>query len=110
MEAKKKVIQYLPQLSDNGAETLVKDYVSLLDKRVFEPIVVVNKMANDSINQKVILERGIRIVPVYKYWNMMTRIWHHFTWKWYVPFRLLCIIRKEKAEVMHIHTGVLKYV
>lgn len=35
-----KVIEYISNFGDGGAETLVKDYVRLIDRKRFEPIVV----------------------------------------------------------------------
>lgn len=103
-----KVIEYISNFGDGGAETLVKDYVRLIDRKRFEPIVVTLRGEIKSANRQTLEENHIPIIDIYPRWNMAVRIWNKaFGW-WYIPHRLRKIIRSETAKVMHMHLMVLK--
>lgn len=103
-----KVIEYISNFGDGGAETLVKDYVRLIDRKRFEPIVVTLRGEKKSANRQTLEENHIPIIDIYPRWNMAVRIWNKaFGW-WYIPHKLRKIIRSENAKVMHMHLMVLK--
>ena len=103
-----KVIEYISNFGDGGAETLVKDYVRLIDRERFEPIVVTLRGEKESANRQILKENHIPIIDIYPRWNIAIRIWNKaFGW-WYIPHRLRKIIRSENAKVMHMHLMVLK--
>lgn len=103
-----KVIEYISNLGDGGAETLVKDYVRLLDRNRFDPIVVVLRGGESSANKRTIEENKIPIIEIFPRWNIWVRVWKKLCGWWYIPYRLKRIIRSENAEVMHMHLMVLK--
>lgn len=105
-----KVIEYISNLGDGGAETLVKDYVQMLDRKIFDPIVVVLRGDSHSANRLMIEESGIPIIEIYPHWNLCVRIWNKVCGWWYLPNRLRRIINKEKASVLHMHLMVMKHV
>lgn len=106
---KKKVIQFITNLSDGGAENLVKEYVQLIDKDIFEVVVVtIRNFANTAV-YKQIHEAGIPIISVYPRWNVIIKIWNKLLGKWYIPYKLKKIIMNEKPVVIHSHLYVLKY-
>lgn len=110
MMQKIKVIEYISNLGDGGAETLVKDYVCLLDRNRFDPIVVVLRGGVDSANKRTIVEKRIPIIEIYGNWNIWIRLWNKIFGWWYIPNRLKRIVRAEKADVLHMHLMVLKHV
>ena len=103
-----KVIEYISNLGDGGAETLVKDYVRLLDRKRFDPIVVVLRGGESSANKRTIEENKIPIIEIFPRWNIWVRVWKKLCGWWYIPYRLKRIIRSENAKVMHMHLMVLK--
>lgn len=105
-----KVIEYITNLGDGGAETLVKDYVKLIDRNRFDISVIVTRDFGPSANSKIIKESGIPIIYIYPHWNIFIRLWNKIMGFWYVPYRLRKIIRSEKADVLHVHLALLKYV
>ena len=107
---KTKVIEYISNLGDGGAETLVKDYVRMLDPNRFEPVVVVLRGDGHSANRSLIEESGIKIIAIYSHWNLWVRLWNKVFGWCYVPGKLKKVIRKENADVMHMHLMVLKHV
>lgn len=105
-----KVIEYISNLGDGGAETLVKDYVQMLDRKIFDPVVVVLRGGVESANKHRIEKSGIPIIEIYRRWNIWIRLWNKIFGWWYIPNRLKRIVREEKADVLHMHLMVLKHI
>lgn len=103
-----KVIEYISSLGDGGAETLVKDYVRLIDRERFEPIIVILNGGGTSANRRILEESQIPIIELLPQWNIFVRIWKKLFGWWYIPHRLRKIIREESAHVLHMHLIVLK--
>lgn len=106
---KKKVIQFITNLNDGGAENLVREYVQLLDEDVFEVLVVTIRNNKNTAVYKQIKEYGINIKSVYPKWNYIIKIWNKILGRWYIPYKIKKIILSEKPEVIHAHLYVLKY-
>ena len=104
------VIQFLPSLQDGGAETLVKDYALLINKELYNLKIVTIYDACSTANTKIIKQNNIEIIPVYKNWSLITRIFNKIFGKLYIPYRLKKIIGTYNPEVIHIHMNVLKYI
>ncbi len=105
-----KVIEFIPGLKDAGAETLVKDYVTLMNKSIITPVVVVLRNHPEAANEQTVIKSGVRIVPIFKNWSIPTRLFKKIFGNIYIPVKLLRIIRKENATVLHVHLQYLKYV
>ena len=106
---KKKVIEYIWTLNDGGAETLVKDYALLLDKNKFEVIVLTNVINKETANLRVLKENNIRIISIYKKWNLFSKIAYIFFNDYVIKRKLKQIIKAEKPDCIHAHLAVLKY-
>lgn len=105
---KMKVIEYISTLGDGGAETLVKDYVRLMDHERFAPVIVVMRGGEMSANRRIIEENKIPVIEIFPRWNLGVRVWKKIIGWWYIPFKMRQIIIKENAEVVHMHLMVLK--
>ena len=103
-----KVIEYIGNFGDGGAETLIKDYVRLIDRKRFDPVIVVLRGGDVSANRKIVAENNIPIIDIFPRWNFWVRIWKKVFGWWYIPHKLRQIIRKENAKVLHMHLVVLK--
>lgn len=111
MGKKIKVIEYLEgSLSDGGAETLVKDYSILLDKSLFEPIVLVDFIFFDSANYKRLKNYGVKIVSLYPRYSILWRFVNKFFRNKYIDWKLGKIVEKLNPDVIHIHLAALKHV
>lgn len=106
---KTKVMYVISSLSDGGAETIVKDYCLNIDKEKYEPQILVVYDRYDTPNAKSIFESGIQTIPIYKNWNIFTRIFNKLCGKKYTSFRINKIILKEKPELIHVHQNFLHY-
>lgn len=103
-----KVIQLIYGLGDGGAEALVKDYASMINKELFDIIIVVIRLKENSAVLRQVNEANIKVVPIYRHWNLLTKAWQFFFGKWYVPFVFKRIVKKYQANVIHAHFGMLK--
>ena len=105
------VVEYLEgSLSDGGAETLVKDYVQLLDKDKFEPIILVDWIFKNSANYKRLKDSNIKIISLYPSYSIFWRAVNKFFRKKYLDGKLKKVLKKIKPNVLHIHLAALNHV
>ena len=104
------VIEYISSLYDGGAETLVKDYARLMDSERFSVSVVVNHHMPHTANTRLLQQLQVPIIPLYPRWNVFTKAWNLLFGKTVRPRRLLKILKKTRADVLHIHLDNLQYV
>ena len=105
------VVEYLEgSLSDGGAETLVKDYVQLLDKDKFEPIILVDWIFKNSANYKRLKDSNIKIISLYPSYSIFWRAVNKFFRKKYLDGKLKKVLKKIKPDVLHIHLAALNHV
>ena len=104
------IAQFIGSFQDGGAESLVRDYCLLLDKTKLNIVPIVLRLTPDSANYKILMERGIRIMPIFKSNSLPLKIIQRLNYWWYVPYRLKQIMRQEHIEVIHIHMTLLKYI
>lgn len=108
------IAEFISTIQDGGAETLVKDYMLLLDKSKFNPVVIVLGRRMDTANDKILSNSGVKIVSVYKScptnWPFVKRVIRKLNEWWYVPYRLNKILKQEYIDVLHIHLTLLHYV
>jgi len=125
MAHKKRVIQFIDQISDGGAETLVKDYVLNIDKSRFD-ISVLTHLRSDicSANYAILIEHQTSIFcPWYnearnvwtrilrKFQNYILRFLGMFGFgkedykQWYIRQKIAHL----QPDIIHCHMAVLKY-
>lgn len=123
MAAKLKIVYLISEISDGGAETLVKDYVSHLDHNIFD-IYIITDMESDtkSANYRTLYRKGIKIycpfinsgkgLVNFILFQIQNKILRHTPLKiinkykkWYIKHLILRI----KPNIIHSHMMVLKY-
>ena len=106
------VLQFISSLTDGGAETLVKDY-GILFKRHPELgiscVLVPMHNVTDTANYRRLRNSGVEIAPIYPYHNKFISLHRKLFGKWYIPMRLLRIIKKYHPTAVHVHLGLLRY-
>ena len=102
-----KVAQYIGAIQDGGAETLVKDYALLLDKDLFDVIIITRWRGYDSANYKILENSGIRMISIYPNNNLIFKAFNRILGKFYIPYKLYKIIQQEKVKVLHGHLELL---
>ena len=102
-----KVAQYIGAIQDGGAETLVKDYALLLDKNLFDIIIITRWRGYDSANYKILDKSGIRMISIYPNNNIIFKVFNRVLGKFYIPYKLYKIIQQEKVKVLHGHLELL---
>lgn len=109
MSEKKKVLEFVGQLGDGGAETLVVSYAKMLDRTTFDVAVLTIYNDNNTANSKRLIENNILVLSVFNKHNYITKIIWHVMGRKYMTFRLKKIIQKFKPDVIHVHLENLKY-
>ena len=124
MIKKIKLVYLINEISDGGAETLVKDYALNLDKSLFD-VFILTDMESDvcSANYKTLAENRIKLFcPFFNIQKNSTgkkifsfvinSLLFHIPNKWKKKYQFWYIqhkIRKIKPDVIHAHLTVLRY-
>ena len=103
------VLEFERGVADGGAETLVKDYCLLIDKKKFNVLVACLFANEKSANYKLMAGNKVKIFSIYRKWNMATRLFNRIFGEVYVSYRLKRYINQNSINVVHGHVGVLKY-
>ena len=104
---KKKIIHYLTSLNDGGAETIVKEYVTKIDRNLFEVKVVVLWLFGETANLKSIREAGIEIIVLFPKWSLSEKIVNKICHTKFVATRLKRVLEQEKPDILHVHLELL---
>lgn len=110
------VIEFITNLDEGGAESLVRDYALLLDDKRFNVLIVVMwPLHEDSPYVRVLREQNRRVVSIYPRKKMCKtfvgqKIWNRCIHDQFVKSRLLKIIKDNNVSVIHSHLEVLYYV
>lgn len=120
MKSRVKVIELIQQISEGGAETLVKDYAVHLNDDIFDVTILTEfPLTIKSANVQILLERGKRIkapfgVSKETFFEKIIRKLR----KSFIPKSLQDRYRARyvkqqicriKPDVIHVHTKMLKY-
>lgn len=106
--SKCKVLQIVPALNDGGAETLAVNYVSLMDKQEFEPVLVSLHVRTNTVNYQRVQGKA-RMLTVYKTNSFVKKVMFRLFGDRYIPAMLKKLIEQEKPQAIHIHLQILKY-
>ena len=112
---KNTVIQFIHNIREGGAETLVKDYALLMDKdRVNIIIVTLYPPEKDSSNYRLLKENNIKIYTLVEKYPfikplLFQKIWNRFFFVKHFAQKLLDICKEEQACCIHVHLDLLKF-
>lgn len=105
--ARTKIIEFITSVGDGGAETLVKDYILMLDKTQFDVSVVVCFDVEHSANYRRLTENGIRVISINPGRNLFLRAYCKFFEERFFAYRFKKILKETGATVVHAHLEVL---
>ena len=106
------VIEFIETIADGGAESLVRDYATLVSNNEFKVVVVtIYPPLKTSANYKILKQNGAEIISIFPdhRFNIVHRIWNKMTRNHYIQERLLKIIQELKAKTIHVHLPILKH-
>lgn len=111
----KKVIELIPNISEGGAETLVKDYCLLLKEKGYEmEVITLLPPSLSSSNYQILLKNGIKVTYLdkrrwfYKNW-FLRNLWRYTIRPFYAARRLAKYIDSNKPCCIHVHMRMLEY-
>ncbi len=96
-------------LKDGGAETLAREYAKLVDQENFDTTMVTMYPLTNTANYQHAKAAGIRICPVFKKRNVITRATRILFGKWYIPFALKRMLAKQKPDTIHFNSPMALY-
>lgn len=110
----KKILFFINTLYQGGAETLVKDYALLIDKKKFNVTILCLHRMN-TVYEKMLQDNGIEIIFLYDnltfsfssfiYWCRFKLITiFHLDYFW-----ARMIVKRIKPDIIHAHLFVLRY-
>lgn len=105
----KKVWIVIWGLKDGGAEVLSREYARLVDKQVFEPTILTMYPFEHTANNRRAKEAGLRVLPIFKKRNTVTRAVRVLLGKWYVPYALKKMLNQEKPDAIHFNSPIAYY-
>ena len=106
------VVEFIETIADGGAESLVRDYATLVSNNEFKVVVVtIYPPLKTSANYKILKQNGAEIISIFPdhRYNIIHRVWNKLTNNSYVQQRLLKIIQKLNAKSIHVHLPILKH-
>lgn len=116
MDKRTNVIEFITNLDEGGAESLVRDYALLIDeKRINVITVVMWPLNDDSPYVKALRAAGRTVLSIYPRKRMCKtyvgqKLWNRLIHDIYVKRRLLKIIAEYNVKAIHSHLEVLYYV
>lgn len=105
----KKIVQFITDIGDGGAETLVKDYALLLDRNKFEVVILTRYPIKGTANIKHLENNNIRIVSLNKSNSTLAKVWNKLTFKFRIPVLMRRFLKEEKPDIIHAHLAQLRY-
>lgn len=109
IKMKKVVAEFVYSLNDGGAENLIKNYCKLINRSIFDVIVVVMYDIGESAVKSTLMDIGIPIIYIYPKRNLVYRGINYIFGKEYVMYKMGQIINDYKITSIHAHTAVLRY-
>ncbi len=109
------VIEFISNLREGGAESLVRDYALLIDDSKFNVITLLMGPApEDSPYVRALRTKGRTIISVFPEFKkrgwLRTKIWNRLCFKREVRKRLLNVVSQHNVNVIHCHLELLSYI
>lgn len=107
--SKTRVVEIIESLSDGGAQSIVKDYATLIDKKEFDLVIFTIYPCTYSANYKQVIDAGVKVVSVYKTYNIWNRIINRICKRYYINKSLSSFIKTFRPDAIHVHSVMLGY-
>ena len=102
------VFEYVGSLGDGGAETLVKDYALLLDKKLFQvKVLTIFPAKGITSNERILMENHIPIISLYKHNNLFIKVLRKLLKNVIDSWMLKILITRHSPSVIHVHMANL---
>lgn len=103
------VIEFVVQLTDGGAESLVRNYAETIDRHVISLVVLTLYPHKNSATQKAITAMGIPIISLYPKNNIFYRAINKIFKRQITTFLLKRKLKQLQPCAIHIHWPLLTY-
>lgn len=106
---KTKVVEIIESLSDGGAQSIVKDYATLINKSEFELTIFTIYPCTCSANFKQVATAGVKVYSAYQNYNLIAQIVNRVYKKQYITKKLRSFLSEFKPDAIHVHSVMLEY-
>ena len=96
-------------MNTGGAQSIVREYARLIDYSQFTMTVVTIYPAESGANMEILETTECGRDAIYKRHNLASKLHFRFCSVKSKSMLLLSVIKKRKTQVIHVHTGMLKY-
>lgn len=107
--SKTRVIEIIESLSDGGAQSIVKDYATLINRKEFDLVIFTIYPSTNSANYKQVIDAGVKIVSVYKKCNIWNKIINRICKRHCISKSLSSFIKIFNPDTIHVHSVMLTY-
>lgn len=102
-----KVVHYIGDMDNGGAQALIRDYACLIDKDKFEVGILTLYPVLDTANVKILKESGVNFFSVYKSRSILERMKHRVYKKFWIKRGIKRFIEQQGPDIIHCHLLVL---
>ena len=96
-------------LKDGGAETLAREYARLVDKQKFDTTLVTMYPFTNTANYRHAEAAGLKVRPIFRKRNGITRAVRVLLGKWYIPMALKTMLAKDRPDAIHFNSPMAYY-
>ena len=104
-----RVVEFIANMSDGGAQALIRDYARLIDKEKFEMYIVTIYPSPQSANYALAKQYGAKVISLYKKYGIIEKLFNRCCGSYLIRKRIIRMINDLKPDCIHIHLNVLKY-
>ena len=108
----KKVFHLISTMNIGGAETMVKDYALLMDKKLFDVKIITLDKSYCSVNEQILEEAKIPVIHLSELHfaaDNELKIWQKIFRRIARYYDLRKIIKNERPDVLHVHLYIGNY-
>lgn len=105
---KTKIVEYIGRIQDGGAETLVKEYALLLDKDLFDVVILCDDYKMESANYKILKDNNISVIDMFGANAFICKVLRRI---FKGRFRAILFdkeIERIKPDIIHVHLESLE--
>ena len=105
----KTVIEFVPRLSDGGAQSLICSYAEAIDRNIISLVVLTVFPNLKSAMQEMVLNSNVPVISLYPHYNFFYRVIHKLFGRYITTFLLKRKLLQIRPCAIHVHMALLKY-
>ena len=95
---KSRVVEFIANMSDGGAQALIRDYARLIDKEKFEMYIVTIYPSSQSANYALAKQNGAKVISLYKKYGIVEKLFNKCCGSYLIRKRIIRMINDIKRH------------